>query len=57
MNRRHGAILLGYVVTLSLVLPGWTACSPKVVPPETPIAPVSLPVQRKVTDYVEFTGW
>src|SRR2546423_367773 len=34
-------------------------CSPgqrQVAPPEPTIVPVSVPVERKVTDYVDFTG-
>jgi multidrug efflux system membrane fusion protein len=30
--------------------------SPRVAPPETPAVPVSRPVQREVTDYLDFTG-
>lgn len=50
---RRTAILLG----LSLVLA--TGCAdrqPKAAPAEASAIPVSLPVQREVTDYVDFTG-
>ena len=42
---------------------GWVLCAagcmrqlPQIAPPETPVAPVSRPVARQVTDYVDFTG-
>jgi multidrug efflux system membrane fusion protein len=30
--------------------------SPEVAPPQPPVAPVSQPVKRQITDYVDFTG-
>jgi multidrug efflux system membrane fusion protein len=30
--------------------------APQVAPPQAPVVPVSQPVQREVTDYVDFTG-
>jgi multidrug efflux system membrane fusion protein len=35
---------------------GCQASRAKVAPPETPVVPVSQPIRRGVTDYVDFTG-
>ena len=36
--------------------PGCQANATKVAPAELPVVPVSQPIQREVTDYVDFTG-
>src|SRR4051794_9754036 len=46
-------------VSCSLILAGLCGCQAsraKVAPAEAPVVPVSQPVRREVTDYVEFTG-
>jgi membrane fusion protein, multidrug efflux system len=51
------ALVLGLFGCLSSALLG--GCQPsraKVAPSEPPVVPVSQPVQREVTDYVDFTG-
>jgi multidrug efflux system membrane fusion protein len=51
------SLLLGFSYTLCLVVGGGCQANrPKVAPAETPVVPVSHPVQREVTDYVDFTG-
>src|SRR5947209_7850698 len=49
-----------YALCFWLILSGSViGCSPgpsQVAPPEAPAVPVSQPVQREVTDYVDFTG-
>jgi multidrug efflux pump subunit AcrA (membrane-fusion protein) len=39
-----------------LVAAGCQQGRPKIAPPETPVVPVSHPLAREVTDYVDFTG-
>jgi multidrug efflux system membrane fusion protein len=41
---------------LVLAFAGCQPGTPQVAPPEAPAVPVSHPVERQVTDYVEFTG-
>lgn len=41
---------------LALALAGCEKGPPQVAAAETPVAPVSHPVERQVTDYVDFTG-
>jgi multidrug efflux system membrane fusion protein len=41
---------------LIAVAGGCQASRAKVAPPEVPVVPVSQPVRREVTDYVDFTG-
>ncbi len=50
MNIRLLALLLG------LALSGCARSPNHVAPPETPVVPISHPVQRQVTDFVDFTG-
>ena len=51
------ALLLGLSGSLILsLLGGCQASRAKVAPSEPPVVPVSRPVQREVTDYVDFTG-
>jgi len=52
----RSSLALGF---LGLVLAGATGCQPnppRVAPRELPVIPVSHPVTREVTDYVDFTG-
>ena len=48
-SRGLGCLLLAAAV-------GCQANANKVAPAEAPVVPVSLPIQREVTDYVDFTG-
>jgi multidrug efflux system membrane fusion protein len=43
-------------LTLAMLTIGCGRNGSQVAPPETPVVPVSQPVQRQVTDYVEYTG-
>jgi membrane fusion protein, multidrug efflux system len=45
-------MFLGFGLTLA----GCTSNMPQVAPAETPAVPVSRPVEREVTDFVDFTG-
>ena len=47
-----GLFALTFVATAG----GCQANRPRVAPAETPVVPVSHPVRREVTDYVDFTG-
>jgi RND family efflux transporter MFP subunit len=48
---------LSFLVLLSgLLLIGCQRRNPQIAPPEAPAIPVSKPVSRMVTDYVDFTG-
>ena len=55
MNRSHDFFVLFTWVLFSVVC-GCKNNTPQVAPPETPPVPVSHPVQREVTDYVDYTG-
>ncbi len=51
------SLLLGLTYSFCLAVgAGCQANRPKIAPAETPVVPVSHPVQREVTDYVDFTG-
>ena len=52
----RGALLLGFILTLLAAAGGCQANRPKVAPAEAPAVPVSHPLQREVTDFVDFTG-
>ena len=55
MSRRF--LVLGLTCTVFLVgVVGCQSRRPRVAPSEAPVVPVSQPVRREVTDYVEFTG-
>src|SRR4051812_15334029 len=56
MNSRFHSALLGFCVTLSGGMTGCAHNPPQVAPPEPPVVPVSKPVDREVTNYVDFTG-
>jgi membrane fusion protein, multidrug efflux system len=55
MSRR--SLILGlFCCVFPAVLGGCQANRLRVAPPEPPVVPISQPVQREVTDYVDFTG-
>src|SRR5437588_3512238 len=56
MNYLRLAALLGFAITLAGAFAGCAEDEPEVAPPQGPVVPVSQPVQRQVTDYVDFTG-
>jgi multidrug efflux system membrane fusion protein len=56
MSHRCRSALLGSFLLLAGGLTGCLHKPPQVAPPETPTIPVSKPVERDVTDYVDFTG-
>src|SRR5437879_11312782 len=56
MNYRRPSTLLAGCLTLAAALSGCAQRSPQVAPSEPTVAPVSQPVQRQVTAYVDFTG-
>ncbi|MGA2059649.1 MAG: efflux RND transporter periplasmic adaptor subunit [Thermoguttaceae bacterium] len=45
-----------FIGILAAIVGGCKNNAPQVAPPETPSVPVSQPVQREVTDYVDYTG-
>ena len=47
---------LGLSCAMTIAVVGCQAHATKVAPAEAPAVPVSRPVQREVTDYVDFTG-
>jgi multidrug efflux system membrane fusion protein len=47
---------LGILWIATAAATGCTHGPPQVAPPEAPAVPVSQPVEREVTDYVDFTG-
>ena len=56
MKHRWLFALLGPCLALAGGLPGCAQKTKQVAPPEAPVVPVSQPVEREVTDYVDFTG-
>jgi multidrug efflux system membrane fusion protein len=56
MNSRWRAALLAVCFAGSGALVGCSHSPPQLAPPEPPAVPVSRPVSRVVTDYVDFTG-
>jgi len=52
----RGSLPLGVACVFLAVVGGCETNSARVAPAEPPAVPVSQPVQREVTDYVEFTG-
>jgi membrane fusion protein, multidrug efflux system len=56
MRSQRRAALLGLGLALAGALAGCGQPSAPVAPPQAPVVPVSQPVQRRVTDYVDFTG-
>jgi multidrug efflux system membrane fusion protein len=55
MRWRVHLLVLGNSILISGAV-GCQANRPRVAPAETPVVPVSHPVRRAVTDYVDFTG-
>ena len=53
MSLRRLPGLLGLCVTLAGAVAGCAQNTPQVTPPESPTVPVSKPVRRDVTDFVE----
>src|SRR5262249_7392352 len=49
-------LVLGFPCTWFLAAGGCQARRPRVAPSEPPAVPVSQPVRREVTDFVDFTG-
>jgi membrane fusion protein, multidrug efflux system len=56
MYTRQWSILLGFSLIAMAALAGCEQAPPEVAPLQAPVVPVSQPVQRSVTDYVDFTG-
>jgi multidrug efflux system membrane fusion protein len=56
MNFRRCFAVLAFGLILVGALAGCEQGRPEVAPPQAPVVPVSQPVQRSVTDYVDFTG-
>src|SRR5690349_16578241 len=56
MNPRLSTALLVLGVALLATAGGCADRVPKVAPAEAPAVPVALPVEREVTDYIDFTG-
>src|SRR3954466_1697539 len=54
MHRRP--LVLGLACSLLATVGGCRGKPTPVAPPEPPVIPVSRPVEREVTDYVDFTG-
>jgi len=54
--RCRGFLPLGVACAFLAVVGGCDTRSARVAPAEAPVVAVSLPVQREVTDYAEFTG-
>ena len=54
MNRR--SLVLGLTCSLIVAADGCRRDETAVAPPRPPVIPVSQPVRREVTDYVDFTG-
>jgi multidrug efflux system membrane fusion protein len=56
MNDRLRSALLGLGLAFGAWSSGCSHAPPPVAPPEMPTVPVSQPVQRSITDYLDFTG-
>src|ERR1700680_1317704 len=56
MNSRWRSALLWFWLTWAGAVTGCARGPPQLAPPELPAVPVSQPVRRVVTDYVDFTG-
>ncbi len=56
LDRAHRVFLSGLASGLLAALAGCQANATKVAPAEAPVVPVGQPLQREVTDYVDFTG-
>ncbi len=51
-----GRLCCGLILMLVLLVAGCQQGPPQVAPSDVPVIPVSKPVSRMVTDYVDFTG-
>src|SRR5438105_3409536 len=56
MNSVPRSTFLGFCVALAGAMVGCSHGPPQVAPAEAPAVPVSQPVEREVTDTVDFTG-
>src|SRR3954470_11692615 len=56
MSCRFPSAPLWFCLTVTLAQTACTHGPPQVAPPELPAVPVSRPVGREVTDFVDFTG-
>ena len=56
MSYRPASVVLGFCLALVAGLAGCAERQPKAAPAEALPIPVSQPVQREVTDFVDFTG-
>ena len=56
MRLSQGSLLLGIGLILAAAALGCEEPAAQVAPPQAPVVPVSQPIQRPVTDYVDFTG-
>jgi membrane fusion protein, multidrug efflux system len=56
MKSLRRSALLGFCLILTGTMIGCSESPPEVAPPQPPVVPVSQPVQRQVTDFVDFTG-
>jgi multidrug efflux system membrane fusion protein len=56
MTCRVLGVLFGLSLMAMIAMPGCSPKQPLVAPPEAPSTPIAHPVEREVTDYVEFTG-
>ena len=56
MSLRQSSALLGFGLILTAAVAGCEQAPAEVAPPQAPVVPVSQPIQRPVTDYVDFTG-
>jgi multidrug efflux system membrane fusion protein len=56
MNKSSFSRVLWFCLALVPVVPGCARKPPQVAPPEALAIPVSKPVVRKITDFVDFTG-
>jgi multidrug efflux system membrane fusion protein len=52
----HRFLCVMAAASCAAVLAGCGRSGPPVTPPETPVVPVSRPIQRPVTDFVDYTG-
>ena len=55
-SQSHRGFLPGLACVLLAAMVGCLANATKVAPAEAPVVPVGQPIQREVTDYVDFTG-
>src|SRR3984957_7711189 len=56
MNHRRYSTLPAFGLALAVTMAGCEQSPPEVASLQAPVVPVSQPLQRQVTDYVDFTG-